>query len=238
MRPLCLRRKPDGVWVLDIRQGFLSLSYYIGLMGLPVARAHVSVEQYLRLEREAPTRHEYHDGQIFDMAGESYEHSLIVANTIRALGNAVSGTPCRVLASNLKIGIARSCHFVYPDLSIVCGPPQFDARDSGHQTVTNPRVVAEVLSPSTESYDRGSKFDSYRELESFEEYVLIAQDRPAVETFFRQADGTWLFTPCAGVESTIKLRCLAAELRLAEMYAGVTFPESQEETAEPSAARE
>lgn len=198
-------------------------------MSLPAEKQRLTVDEYLRMEQASTTRHEYHDGQIFDMSGGSFEHSLITSNTNRALGNALVGKPCKVLDSNLKIGIPSSGRFVYPDAHVLCGPPQFDARDPSRQTVTNPRLVVEVLSPSTESYDRGGKFNRYRELKSFEEYLLIAQDEPAVETFFRQPDGTWLFTPVNGIDSVATLRSLGIDLRLADVYAGVEFAAEPEE---------
>ena len=198
-------------------------------MGLPAEKRLFTAEEYFRIELQSPTRHEYHDGQIFEMSGGSYEHSLIISNTNRRLGNALDGKPCRVLDGNLKIGIASMDRFVYPDVFVICGQPQFDPRDPNRHTVTNPRLIVEVLSPSTESYDRTAKFNRYRELDSFEEYVLISQNQAAVETFFRQPDRTWLFTPHSGVEAVVHLRSLTIEPRLADLYAGVEFrsvPES------------
>jgi Uma2 family endonuclease len=207
-------------------------------MGLPVEKRRYTVEEYLRMERVAQERHEYHDGEVLAMAGGSVEHSLIVSNFNRVLGNALVGNRCRVYDSNLKVSIARTRSFVYPDISVICGQPQFDPSDPAHQTVTNPRVIVEVLSPSTELYDRGVKFTQYRELESFEEYVLISQYQPFAETFFRQPDGTWLFTPYAGLESVLKVRYLGVELRLADVYAGVEFPVSPDVDLDPFAAAE
>ena len=192
-----------------------------------------TVEEYLRLEQAASDRHEYHDGQILAMAGGSYEHSVIVSNINRALGNALDGKPCRTLDSNLKVGIPRTGRFVYPDVHVICGPPQFDPRDETRQTVSNPRLVVEVLSPSTEAYDRSGKFNQYREIDSFEEYVLVSQDRASVETFFRQTDGTWLFTPSAGMAAAVKLRSVGVELPLAAVYGGVVFPELAEDQPDP-----
>ncbi len=174
-------------------------------MGLPVEKHRITADEYLRREYESPIRHEFHDGDVLAMAGGSPEHSLIVSNFNRVLGNSLIGNPCRVYDSNLKVGIARARRFVYPDISVICGPAIFDPVDPTRQTVINPRVVVEVLSPSTETYDRSGKFDQYRELPSFEEYILVSQDRASVEAFFRQRNGTWLFTPSAGLEAVVKV---------------------------------
>jgi Uma2 family endonuclease len=207
-------------------------------MGLPAEKRKYTVEEYLRMEQAAVSRHEYHDGEILAMAGGTFTHSAIVSNVNRAVGNALVGKPCRAMDSNLKIGISRERRFVYPDVSVICGPPQFDLRDPSRQTVINPRLVIEVLSPSTEAYDRGTKFDRYRELESFEEYVLVAQDHPSVQTFFKQPDGTWLLTPYAGMEAIAKLRSLGVELTLTDVYAGVEFPDPATLDAEADAFNE
>jgi Uma2 family endonuclease len=200
-------------------------------MGLPAEKHRYTVSEYLRYEQEASERHEYRRGEIIAMAGGTYNHSLIVANIIRELGNALKGKPCRVLDSNLRVRSRRVAMFTYPDASVVCGEPQFDPDDPANQTITNPRVLIEVLSPSTEAYDRGTKFNSYRQLESLEEYVLVSQDAPRIETFYRQADGTWLFTAVGEPESKTRLRSLGLELPLQEIYAGVAFPPGDKEAA-------
>ena len=197
-------------------------------MGLPAVKHHCTIEEYLLLERDALERHEFHDRKVLSMAGGAYFHSLINANVSREVGNAIHGKPCRVLDSKLKVGIATTRSFVYPDTTILCGAPRFDPRDPSGQTVVNPRVVIEVLSTTTEAYDRGEKFNRYRELDSFEEYVLIYQTKPSIETFYRQTDGTWLFTPCSGLEATAKIRSIGVDLLLSEVYGGIDF------TTEPS----
>lgn len=183
-----------------------------------------TVEQYLRLERDSALKHEFRDGQIIDMAGGSAEHSLIIANLIGELRARLKGSPCRVYDSNLRVRIAKKLRYAYPDASVICGEAQFDPVDSARTTVTNPRVVIEVLSPATELYDRGEKFRRYLELESLEEYVLVAQDEARVETLFRQSDGTWLFATANGRDAAARLRSLRIDLPLAEVYAGVDFP--------------
>jgi Uma2 family endonuclease len=179
------------------------------------------VSEYLVFERAAHERHEYRDGEILAMAGGTYKHGLILANVIRELGNALKGKPCRALESNLRVRIPRTPLYTYPDASVVCGEPKYDPSDEALETITNPRVLLEVLSPSTEGYDRGAKFTRYRQIETLEEYVLISQDVPRVEVFLRHADGTWLFTAFSGLETRAKLAALGIELPLAEIYAGV-----------------
>src|SRR5450755_1942635 len=109
-----------------------------------------TVEEYLRLEHESPEKHEYRDGEIIAMAGGTYEHSLIIANIIGELRGRLKGTPCRVNESNLRVRVARTVRYSYPDLAVVCGEPQFDPKDVNRTTVTNPRLVVEVISESTE----------------------------------------------------------------------------------------
>ena len=188
-------------------------------------RRFFTVEEYLRLEKDSLEKHEYRDGEILAMARGTADHSLILANVIGELRNRLKGTPCRLYESNLRVKIARKVLYAYPDTTIVCGPSQFDPQDANKTTIINPRVIIEVLSPSTEAYDRGAKFTRYREIESFEEYVLIAQDEPSVETFLRQADGTWSFAAFAGRDAIAKIRCLSVDLPMSEVYAGVEFVE-------------
>lgn len=200
-------------------------------MGLPAAQQRrYTIEEYLELERASHEKHEYIDGRIIplgevlSMAGGSYEHSLITANIVRELGNALKGKACRVLESNLRVRIPRTPLFAYPDVSVICGPPQFDADDKGRGTVTNCSLIVEVLSSTTEAYDRGEKFDRYRRLDSLQEYVLVSQETARVEVFLRQQGGGWLFTAFAGIDSVATLRSLALDLPLAEVYAGIEIP--------------
>jgi Uma2 family endonuclease len=183
-----------------------------------------TISEYLAFEREAKEKHEYRDGQIIAMAGGTYNHGLIAANSLRIVGNALIGKPCRAVDSTVRVGVPRSALYTYPDITVVCGEAQFDSHDSRGETLTNPRVIVEILSPSTEGYDRGDKFSRYRRLESLEEYVLVSQDSPNVETFFRQNDGGWQFMAFSGLEAMARIRCLAIELPLKEIYAGVKFP--------------
>jgi Uma2 family endonuclease len=202
-------------------------------MAVPATKStHHTIDEYLRRERQSVDKHEYRDGEILLMSGGTMNHSLIIANVIRELGNRLKGTPCRVFDSNLRVRIPPTILYTYPDVSILCGKHHADPQDPSGETITNPRVVIEVLSDSTEAYDRGAKFTRYRMLESLEEYVLVAQNTPTIETYLRQSGGTWLLTPTNGREATARIRCLSADIPLIEVYAGVEFPPPKEPPAE------
>ena len=155
--------------------------------------------------------------------GGTYRHSRTNTNLIGALVQRLRGTPCEPLDSNMRVRITgrRSC--LYPDISIVCGGPQFDIDDPKQATITNPRIVVEVLSDSTELYDRGAKFSLYREMASVQQYVLVSQHEPLVETYLRQAEGAWLLNPIKGMASSLLLPSVILGIPLAEIYGGVEF---------------
>jgi Uma2 family endonuclease len=203
-------------------------------MTLPQADRRCTPEEYLRRERDSHTRHEYYHGEVFAMSGGTPEHSLTAANVIRALGNRLEGKPCRVYDSNLRVRVPRSTLYTYPDVSIVCGPLEFDPLDTSRQTVINPTMVVEVLSPSTESWDRGGKFDNYRLIDSLREYVLVRSDSARVESFLRQPDGRWLFTVAVGPDAAAQLTSIQVELPLAEVYRGVELSEQPNPSQPPA----
>lgn len=196
-------------------------------MTLPVEQPRprrYTVSEYLALERESKEKHEYRDGQIIAMAGGTYNHGLIAANLMGELRSALKGKPCHVADSTVRVRVPRTPLYTYPDMTVVCGEAQFDTHDSRGETLINPRVIIEVLSPTTEGYDRGEKFSRYRQLDSMEEYVLVSQDTPNVETFFRQGDGAWLLRAFQGLDAKARIGCLELELPLKEIYANVKFP--------------
>jgi Uma2 family endonuclease len=189
------------------------------------ARRRYTFAEYLAFEEAHEWKHEFHDGEILAMSGSSPEHALVTANTIAALHAVLSGKPCRVYSADLKIGVKPGARTCYPDASIVCGPLEHDPNDPKRYVVTNPRVIVEVLSPTTEAYDRGDKFRHYRNIPSLAEYVLISQYAAIVETFFRQSDGSWLIAGTfTGLEAHARLRALDIEIALSDIYAGVEFP--------------
>ena len=193
-------------------------------MTLPQPTHRFTPEEYLRRERDSLQKHEYYHGEVFAMAGGSPDHALIASNVTRELGNRLKGNTCRVYSSDLRVRIPRTTLYTYPDVTVICGERQFDPLDANRETVLNPALIVEVLSPTTESWDRGGKFQNYREIESLREYVLVSWDKALVETFLRQPDGTWVLNPTAGREAVAPLKSLGIELPLAEIYDGVELP--------------
>ncbi len=193
-------------------------------MSLPVQQHRYTIEEYLRIENDSSDRHEYFDGEVIAMAGGTPQHSLIISNIIGETRARLKGSHCRVYDANLRVRVPRKQLYVYPDATVICGPPEFDANDRSQLTVVNPRVIFEVLSASTENRDYGIKFRRYLECPTLDEYVIVAQDIPSVQTCFRQSDGTWLLTPISDLNSQIALRSIKISLPMAEVYAGVEFP--------------
>jgi len=160
---------------------------------------------------------------MFAMAGASWAHTLIKDNLARVAGNQLQSGPCRVLTSDLRVKINATGLYTYPDVVIVCDEPQFE--DNMFDTLLNPRVVVEVLSESTEKYDRGTKFAHYRQLPSVQEYVLVDQDRPLVERYVRQDDATWVLTVFSDLKQMYAFGSIDVQVALADIYRGVEFPE-------------
>lgn len=181
----------------------------------------ITPAEYLQAERLGETRNEYHDGEIFAMAGASYSHNLIVANVIVELGVQLKGKSCTILPSDLRCWIESAQRYLYSDVTVVCGKPEFT--DEQQDTLANPTLLIEVLSKKTENYDRGAKFEHYRTLSFFTEYVLLAQDRPYCEHSVRQPEGSWLLTEEHQLESTIRLKSIDCTLALGEVYAKLPF---------------
>lgn len=194
-------------------------------MTLPKPSNQCTLEEYFGRDQGAAERHEYYEGEAFAMSGGTFEHSRITANIIGELRDRLRGTPCGVQESNLRIRVARTTLYTYPDASVLCGEPQFDPLDAGRRTLINPTLIVEVLSPSTESWDRGGKFANYRQIDSLREYVLVSSDTPRVETYWRQSDGRWVFDAALGREAVARLNSISVDLPLAEVYRGVVVPE-------------
>lgn len=188
-------------------------------------RSRFTLQEYFQRERDSMEKHEYRNGEIIAMAGGSARNSLVIANLIGALWTQLQGKPCRVYESNLRVRIARKVLYTYPDLSVVCGALYFDADDTSQHTILNPRVIIEVLSESTEAYDRGEKFMRYREIDSLEEYVLVSQHAPRVETFSRQKDDRWLLQTFEGLDQSVRIGSIELSLPLTQVFAGVELPE-------------
>src|SRR6185437_15178443 len=149
-----------------------------------------TAQEYLAWERQQPEKHEFHDGEVFAMAGATFEHNQIVINVGAELRSALRDKPCRVCASDLRVRVPATGLYTYPDASVVCGRPEFE--DGSLDTLLNPLVLVEVLSESTQDYDRGTKFTNYRTIPSLREYVLISSDQVLVEHYTRGDDGLWV----------------------------------------------
>jgi len=173
-------------------------------------------EEYLALEREAEYRSEYFAGEVFAMSGASERHNLIVSNIVAALHTQFRKRPCKVYASDMRVKVSATGLYTYPDVVALCEEAQFD--DDQKDTLLNPTVIIEVLSPSTEAYDRGEKFAHYRKLTSLAEYVLISQDKPHVEHYVRQPDNQWLLSEASRLQDTVRLPSISSTLVLAEIY--------------------
>ena len=189
----------------------------------PIQATKTTPEEYLRYEYDAQFRHEWRDGRVTLMQGGSPDHSLIIMNAGATIHARLRGSGCRVYDSNLRVRDRRTTLYTYPDLTVICGEREFDPRDEREQTVLNPKVVVEVLSPSSELDDRTEKFRRYGDIESLDTYVLVSQTSPRIETFARDEEG-WLLRIHQGMEAAARLESLGVDLPLAAVYDGVTFP--------------
>jgi Uma2 family endonuclease len=178
-----------------------------------------SVEEYLAADRLAERPSEYHDGEIFRLEDVSLNHARLVNNVAAGLMARLRSGPCQIL-SLMRIRVSPT-KYLYPDQTVLCGKAALT--DEHQDTVTNPKVIVEVLSRSTEGYGRGRKLDLYRLLPSFEEYVLVAQDQPTVEVIRKSPDGRWIITFYEGLDAVAKVESLDIALPLAELYDGVTL---------------
>jgi Uma2 family endonuclease len=203
-------------------------------MGLPKRKPKFAYTpaQYLKIERSAEERHYYLDGEIYAMAGESPAHGDISTNLVVVLGNQLRGTPCRVRTKDTKVrsgpilsaGETTRGLFGYPDVVVLCGEPEY--HDAMKDVVLNPKAIVEVLSESTEAFDRGEKFTRLQTWNpSLTDYVLVSQDRPQIEHFTRQADGTWSYRLTTGLDAAVVIASIQCTLRLADVYERVTFEE-------------
>ncbi len=189
--------------------------------------APMTPEEYLVWERAAETKHEYADGKLYSMAGTSRQHVRISVNLVRHLGNALASKTCEVFNNDLRVWIPRRRAYNYPDVIVVCGEAEF--LDNQFDTLLNPVLIIEVLSPSTARRDWSTKFRDYRSLDSFAEYVVIAQDERAVEHFVKREDGIWAIQEVA---DELHLVSVPVVLALDDIYARVEFPEDSPKTEE------
>ena len=189
-----------------------------------VPKPKLTEAEYLAIEERAEFRSEFYRGEMFAMSGASYDHNRAKDNLARHLNNQLDGGPCSAVTSDMKVKVDATGLFVYPDVVVVCGEPRFLA--GRRDVLLNPAVVIEVLSPSTEAYDRGAKFRQYEQVPSLREIVLVAQDEAVCERYVRQPDGTWVRATVTRLEDELVFATVPARVRLADVYAGVTFPEA------------
>jgi len=193
---------------------------------MSTALKRISTQEYLRSERQATFKSEFFQGETFAMVGGSAHHSLIAANFVGEARQALKDRPCAVFSSDLRVRVQPTGLYTYPDATIVCGELEFN--DEQHDTITNPTVIVEVLSDSTEKYDRGRKADHYRQIASLKELVLIAQDHPHIERFTRRPDGGWLFHEEKNLTASFELPSLGISVMLSELYRNVRFKSATE----------
>ncbi|MDF1501569.1 Uma2 family endonuclease [Roseisolibacter sp. H3M3-2] len=183
----------------------------------------ITPQEYLRLERAAEARSEYYRGRVYAMSGASRQHARIVLNLGVALHGQLAGGACEPFVADLRTKVRASGFYTYPDVVVSCGDAETE--DELRDTLLNPALIVEVLSPSTEAYDRGEKFALYRELDTLRTYVLVAQDRPHVEVFEREGD-RWMLREVSGIDATLDLPTIGASVPLRELYARVEWPEN------------
>jgi Uma2 family endonuclease len=208
-------------------------------MALPKrsTRTLLTVDEYLEQERAAEERHTYLDGQIFAMAGESDEHGDVTMNVSGLFYVHLRGKRCRARGGNSRIrsgpaapvsGKRTKGMFSYPDVVVICGDVEY--HDKFKDVIVNPTAIVEVLSPSTESFDRGEKFTRYQAWNpTLQDYILISQDKPQVEHFHRLPDGAWRYKLYSGLKAAVKITSIQYTLKLAEVYERVEFPEDADE---------
>jgi Uma2 family endonuclease len=184
-------------------------------------KRRLTVEEYLALERQSETKNEYLDGEVFAMAGVTRIHNLVAGNLFGEIRNQLKGRPCEPYTGDMRVRTPNSDLFTYPDVVVACGEPRFD--DSELDTLLNPTLIVEVLSPSTEAYDRGIKAERYRSISSLSEYVLVAQDRIHVEHYVRQTGDRWLLEELSDLGQTLELPSIGCRLPLGDIYERV-FP--------------
>ncbi|MBV9923735.1 MAG: Uma2 family endonuclease [Acidobacteria bacterium] len=182
---------------------------------------HVTPEEYLAAERLSETRSEYLDGGVYPMTGATANHSTIVLNIGSELNVQLRGRGCKAFVIDMKVRLSGSNKFLYPDVTAVCGDLQY--HDDRRDIITNPVLVIEVLSKSTEAFDRGEKFRAYRTIESLREYLLVGQNSPLVEQYVKGEDGRWSLTEAAGLESSLTLPSIGCTLNLGAVYDKVDF---------------
>ncbi len=180
---------------------------------------YLSTEEYLTIERKAERKSEYFAGEMFALAGTTKRHNIITGNIVRVLGNQLLDRPCNVYSMDMRVKVSETGKYTYPDIAVVCGEEKFE--DAEMDTLINPTVLIEVLSDSTEAYDRGKKFEHYQRIESFAEYILVTQTPYRVEQFIRESERKWSYSEYRSAEDVAQLVSVECELLLKDIYVKV-----------------
>ncbi len=189
---------------------------YVREPAIAYGKQKFTIEEYLKLENASDEKHEYYQGEIFDMSGAKQEHNRIMMNLYRELGNMLRGKPCQPNSSEMRVHIPQNTLFTYPDMSIVCGEPEYLNNDEFN--LLNPTVIIEVLSPSTRSYDRGDKFQLYRAIPTLKEYILIDPEKICIEAFYINGQGEWALREYANMNDTLSILAVGVTLPLTDIY--------------------
>lgn len=202
-------------------------------MSLPQSETICTLAEYLTFEEASDEKHEYLAGRIYAMAGGSPTHNQICFNLSACIGSRIQGTDCRGYSSDQKIWIEAAELSTYADITIVCGEPRFHEQ---HKTLLlNPRVIIEVLSPSTEGYDRGDKWAYYQQIPSLTDYLLVSQQRVQIEHFALERDGSWRYTKETDSNGEVILTSINCRIPLAQVYIGIEFPPARPPIRDASA---
>jgi len=194
-----------------------------------IPKIKLTPEEYLEFERKSEIKHEFFDGEIFAMSGAKRNHNKITTNLSGLVWQHLKGKNCENYSNDMRVFVPETGLYTYPDLVVVCGEPQF--QDDVFDTLLNPILLVEVLSETTESYDRGKKFQHYRSIESLQEYVLVGQDEARIEKYVRRGDGFWLLSEAVGLSAEIEFPSIECRIPLREVYDKINFSEiNAEET--------
>jgi Uma2 family endonuclease len=188
-----------------------------------VPKERFTIEEYIDFDKNSEERWEYFDGIVISMSGGTLAHNRISTNLISGLREKALSKGCEVLPADMRIKVPKAPPYRYGDIVVVCGPPVIE-KVQGLDVLVNPSLIIEILSESTEAYDRGQKFLSYKSIDSFREYLLVAQDRPYITHYVRQTDGSWVRTDIEGLDNEIELVTIACKMQLREIYALVDLP--------------
>lgn len=190
-----------------------------------IPKTKLTPEDYLKFERKSEERHEYFDGEIFAMSGAKRNHNKVVGNLSGLIWQHLKGKDCEFYPTDMRVFVPETGLYTYPDLVVVCGEPEF--QDDVFDTLLNPILLIEVLSETTESYDRGKKFQHYRSIESLQEYILVSQNEARIEKYVRHGDGFWLLSEAVGIDSNIEFSSIECEIELSEVYDKIDFSADQ-----------